>query len=256
MSRSYRFFIDGINAAELEKEVLLNASEHPNLVEQMGKVLRVKEGDSIVLLPVQAAAGETFEYVYEVAGAHKKEVALTFVKKVLNENELEFPLGLVLCLPNKPDKLSLIVQKAVELGVTEIILVSGEFSQMKHKLREDRLGSIVREAAEQAERAVVPSLSIRGSLEDYLRETGGGAMLVAMERSNDKSLAEALEDFKGTENGVRILVGPEGGFSDAEKALIEELDLITFTLGKRVLRMETAAIVAIGIVATTPLRHQ
>ncbi|HMR01462.1 MAG TPA: RsmE family RNA methyltransferase, partial [Candidatus Gracilibacteria bacterium] len=164
-----------------------------------------------------------------------------------NENELDFEMELVVCLPNKPDKLSLILQKAVELGATRLVLVNGDFSQMKHGLREDRLVKIVKEAAEQSERATVPEVVVGGDLRDFVGDAPGG-LLVAMERAENKTLPEVLKSVEAV-SPISILIGPEGGFSDEEKTLIEELGLTCFSLGKRVLRMETAAIVSLGMTA-------
>ncbi|MEZ4086900.1 MAG: RsmE family RNA methyltransferase [Candidatus Gracilibacteria bacterium] len=252
MARSYRFFVTDVK--DFEVDVTLSGNVEPDVVEQLGKVLRAKVGDEVVLLPVGGVDGggvegraARFEYVYEIASAHKKGVELTYVKKVENQNELNFGLELVVCLPNKPDKLSLILQKAVELGATRLVLVNGDFSQMKHGLREDRLVKIVKEAAEQAERATVPEVVIGGDLRDFVGDAPGG-LLVAMERADNKSLPEVLKSVDA-HVPISILIGPEGGFSDEEKALIEELGLTCFSLGKRVLRMETAAIVSLGMTA-------
>lgn len=243
MARIYRFFTQNIK--KLEEDIVLSSIVEPNIVEQLGKVLRVKSGDQVVLLPSDSNGAPYFEYIYTVQNAHKKGVELSFQSKKENHNELSFSLGLVLCLPNKPDKLSMILQKAVELGVSRVVLVDGDFSQMKHTLREDRLQKIMAEAAEQSERAVVPRLVVAGDLKSFLRDLNGTPLFVGMERGATRRLPELLGD-----GDVNLLIGPEGGLSDEEKALIEELELPCFTLGQRILRMETAAIVALGIASS------
>ncbi len=253
MARSYRFFLrNGKNS-----ELLLNSAEHFHLTEdsepeiffQLQKVLRIKPGDSIVFIP--QAVAPFFEYYFILENIDKKQMALKFVKKVENKNELERSLGLVLCLPNKPEKLELICQKAVEIGVTKIVLTKGDFSQLKHELRVDRLQKIIIEAAEQAERAQVPALVVENTLVNYLKKVHENQndfpkLMVAMERSDSKTLLDL--DIKN-EKGLDLLIGPEGGFSDEEKKLIAELKFESFSLGKRILRMETAAIVALGLAA-------
>lgn len=241
MARVYRFFSQDVQ--DFEHDVALSGNTDPDIVEQLGKVLRVQPGDDVVLLPMAVSGPPFFEYRYTVANAHKKGVELSFQEKTENLNELGFSMELVLCLPNKPDKLSMILQKAVELGASRITLVEGDFSQMKHALREDRLQKIMKEAAEQSERAVVPELVVAGKLKDYLRDAPD-RLLVAMERKETKGLMELLDD-----GDVAVLVGPEGGLSDEEKAIIEQRGLPCFSLGRRVLRMETAAIVALGMAA-------
>ena len=244
----------------------LSENLEPEIFYQLTKVLRVKADDKIVFLPALANkpfASHFFEYIYAVSETQKKDVVLHFEKKVLNENEPDYELGLILCLPNKPDKLEFILQKAVELGTGKIILVKGDFSQMKHELRPERLQKIIVEAAEQAERAIIPKLSINAKLSDFLKNVSTDErkkILVAMERSDQNvplrkpgstPLGTGVRSDRAvrarTNTDVQILIGPEGGFSSEEKELFKELGLQSFSLGKRILRMETAAILALGM---------
>ncbi len=243
--------------------------------DQLVKVLRAGKGDTVVLISGvtggdgaegggagagdgaaggAGAGGPYYEYVYEVESAHKKEIALKFIEKKENLNECGRRLNLILCLPNKPDKLSLILQKAVELGVSEVTLVSGDNSQMKHEIKTERLNRIMKEAAEQSERAFVPGVCLEGGLTDFLgglEAAARGDVLVALERSD----APALTDMQAVTDGITkknaaglfLIVGPEGGFSEREKSFFAEKDYAIFSLGKRILRMETAAIVALGV---------
>lgn len=277
MARTYRFFlkhlVKEVLPVRVETPLRLTEKLEPDIFFQLVKVLRVSPGDKVVLLPMAVGedlargaadvggaeghnaetGGSGVEFEYEVESAQKKEVIMRFSARRKNENELPFKLGLLLCLPNKPDKLELILQKAVELGAAAVTLVEGDFSRMKHNLRADRLEKIMTEAAEQSERAIVPELMQKGKLRTYLEGLGDdekARTLVAMERdAGTKSLQELVAGKKSA-NGITILIGPEGGFSPEEKALIEKLHLPRFTLGKRILRMETAAIVSLGTAAT------
>jgi 16S rRNA (uracil1498-N3)-methyltransferase len=276
MARTYRFFLRHLvrESLPVRAELPLRLTENlePDIFYQLVKVLRVSAGDKVVLLPGNGSTevGSGFapggeEYEYEVESAQKKEVILRFTGRRKNENELDFPLELLLCMPNKPDKLELILQKAVEIGAAAVTLVEGDFSRMKHNLRTERLEKIMTEAAEQSERAFVPGLTLAGKLRDHLNKTtnpekapgsvNDQSIFTAMERSEStKSLPELIAQRKtdarnGQKGGITILVGPEGGFSPEEKALIEELGLPCFSLGRRILRMETAAIVSLGMAA-------
>ena len=261
MARLYRFFTRHLVKESLpqnpERPFHLTETLEPEIFFQLIKVLRIAPGDNITFLPA-AQEKPYFEFEYAVESAQKKEIVLRFLKKKTNENELDFDLGLILCVPNKPDKLELILQKAVELGVSRITLAEGDFSQLKHNLRTDRLEKILIEAAEQSERAKVPELNIAGKLCKYLEGltvAERGNIFTAMERMDGdkgeglaqlqkKKSAHAVGDSKSAP--LQILVGPEGGFSDAEKSLIKDFHITCFSLGKRILRMETAAILGLG----------
>lgn len=251
MAKIYRFFTADIQEpSALRKDIILSERVDAEIFSQLSRVLRVKEGDHVILIP--RSQSESFEYHFAVSSAHKKDVLLQFKERTENHNELGFPLELVLCLPNKPDKLSFIVQKAVELGASSLILTEGDNSQLKHNLRTDRLEKIVSEAAEQSERVHLPAIVFGGSLIETLHERiqlpDAPPFFVAMERSENSQPLELLAKSV-VARGCSIVVGPEGGFSDDEKAFIQQHKIVTFSLGRRILRMETAAIVSLGIVS-------
>ena len=250
MARKYRFFTTGLNnVSDFTNEVTLSAAKENEILEQLARILRAKPGDNVVLIP-PGQKTKYFEFHYEVLSAHKKGALLRLREKVANNNELKFKLGLILCMPNKPDKLSFILQKAVELGAYGITLVEGDFSQMKHAVKADRLRKIVKEAAEQSERAFIPDVNIFGKLTDYL-STGPGIRplhnyIVAMERTGSAPLPELI---KGLNGPLQVIIGPEGGFSGSEKEYFKKHGFKTYTLGDRILRMETAAVLRLGIIS-------
>ena len=247
MARSYRFFVNdvGLSSVAADGTFWLTEKDEEDAFYQLKTVLRAKIDDSVVLLN-----GDGNEYSFKIINLDKKGIELRFLDKSANLNELDFDLELLLCVPNKPDKLELILQKSVEIGVKTIKLVNGEFSQMKHNLRLDRIEKILKEAAEQSERAEVPKIEVlSGNLVNFLK---------GCDRSMLENSYVALERIDGKvqvkyDSNVTVLVGPEGGFSEAEKSLFAELKLKTFSLGKRVLRMETAAIVALGLASMKSL---
>jgi 16S rRNA (uracil1498-N3)-methyltransferase len=242
MAKIYRFFIEG--RSELACDIKLLPTVDNEIFAQLTRVLRVCEGDKIVFLNAKNRDG--FEYEYSVISAHKKEVVLRYVNKTTNKNELPFDLELVLCLPNKPDKLSFILQKATELGCRRVTLVTGDNSQMRHELKVDRLNKVLKEAAEQSERAYVPELVVAGLLSDFFDKSEKENIFVAMERLDAKS---SLSEMLGKKEDIRIVVGPEGGFSEEEKRIIDNKKFKTFSLGDRILRMETAVVLALGLAA-------
>lgn len=247
MTRSYRFFLRNPQRSTDENHPLFHLLEktEPDIFFQLTKILRIKKNDQVTFV----SSGS--DYLYETLEVQKKNILFQFKGKHTNENELLFHLEMLLCLPNKPEKLEFIVQKAVELGVKNIILVQGDFSQMKHQLRPERLQKIILEAAEQSERAMVPALAMKGHLNHYLLEHHNSLskkqIFVALERLQQTHSLQNLLVKKP--DYFSVLIGPEGGFSQEEKKLIHTLTLPCFSLGKRILRMETAAILSLGLAA-------
>ncbi len=228
----------------------LNEKDEPEIFYQLSKVLRARSGEIVVLLPMnQDNSGPIFEYEFDIFETKGKNIALTFTGKKENINELKKGLQLLQCLPNKPEKLDMIVQKAVELGAEQIILLKSDHTQFKHGIRLDRLEKIIVEAAEQSERAIVPKITDAGDMKNYLgglREDERSEILAAMEREGGDGIDKVLSEYSDR-SALSILVGPEGGFSEEEKQLLERMKIKTFTLGRRILRTETAAILSLGI---------
>ncbi len=292
MPRTYRFFLSvpsHVSFLSAKRDFVLDEKMEPEIFFQLIKVLRAKPGDRVTLLASKSLPihdpSDALTYEYEISSAEKKSIALSYLRSQTVTSELPLSLHLVLCLPNKPDKLELILQKSVELGVSGVTLVQSDFSQMKHALRLERLEKIMQEAAEQSERSGIPKVTISGKLVDWLDKKRGSSddILVAMERLSEHEfcfssvdLLKFLEHFPS--HGSRdvqgsnaqesrspgtspvqdpagafltLLVGPEGGFSPLEKQKIQDGEFPCFSLGKRILRMETAAIVSLGIVSTT-----
>ena len=253
MARSYRFITCKIDKEELLSmetggNSVISEKEEPDIFYQLSRVLRARPGDGVIL-QANSDSPPVFQYLFRIRELKKNGIPVEFISKEINGNELGFQLNLWVCLPNKPDKLEMIIQKAVELGASKIFLFESDFSQFKHNLRMERLEKIAWEAAEQAERAIVPEVTEKGKLGNFINGAADNEIknvLVAMERADTKPLNLTLSDFSGSKE-ISILVGPEGGFSENEKILIKEKGLTTFSLGKRILRMETAVIMALGL---------
>lgn len=244
MGRKYRFFTNVLKDENLGREIILTPANETEIVEQLTKVLRVKKDDEVVLLPSRREP-PYIEFIYSVESADRKSIRLNLIAESDNHNEAGRRIGLILCMPNKPEKLSFILQKAVELGVSGVTLARSDNSQMKHEIKTERLRRIMKEAAEQSERAFVPYLNFAGNLTDYLdglRENELKKVTVALERSENLSVLKMKSGAS-----AEILIGPEGGFSEREREFFEAKKMTTFSLGKRILRMETAAVLALGI---------
>lgn len=207
---------------------------------QLVKVLRAKIGDQFVVF-----SGEDFEYLCEITEVGKL-VSYKVFSKVKCITESEFDVRLVVSLLKNSDKFELVLQKATELGVSSIQPVTTEFSQVKDLRRVDRLMQIIVEASEQSERCRVPSLEKVISFDEYLGSICDRKVLVCLERWGEHAGGVRALD---PSTKYDVVVGPEGGFSKSEVDRIKKIKNIELlSLGKRILRAETASISALSLI--------
>jgi len=206
-----------------------------NIAHQMKNVLRFKVGDEIIVLD-----GSGKKAKGQITELHKKGAVI----ELRDPEVLPAPkrrLRLYVGLSKKPSTFELIVQKATELGVTDIIPLAAERCQVKHLRKPERLELIIKEASEQCERAYLPKLHDVKVITDIQE----GLTLVGDARDTDIELSEI--EFKDRE-AVNVLIGPEGGFTDFEIQSLRNSGAKVFLLGENILRMETAAIAALSII--------
>lgn len=209
----------------------------PEQAHYLVNVLRVKIGDEVYIFN-----GSDGEFCTSVASAGKKECLLE-VKSLYKKFE-KSPDVWLLFAPLKKDNTDLVVEKATELGVSKIVPVITEYTNAA-KVRPERLQAQIIEAAEQSRRQDVPELVEVDTLQHilqnwpsertlfYLDETGGGS--------------EVVNVFNNSKEPAALLVGPEGGFSQKELEILQKCKYTcAITLGKRILRAETAVIAALA----------
>lgn len=198
-------------------------------------VLRLRTGEKIVGLDNQGNA-----YIVQLQA---KSSGICTVLESAGEIGREPTLAISLILPLlKGDKLDLTVQKAVELGVGEIVLFAAERSVVKPagslEKRITRLQKIARDATQQCGRHRVPLLRGLLGLEEV---AGEGPGIFAWERERHLSLRACLE-HNPPSGRLGLLIGPEGGLTAAEVKILTKAGWTPVTLGPRILRAETAAI--------------
>lgn len=229
-----RFFIDTPLSAE--HEVILTGDEFNHAK----NVLRLGAGDEITLLD-----GSGKEYTAIIAKAEKSRYLLHVTGERVSDREPNSEIYLLVGAL-KGDKTELVVQKAVELGVAKIGVFSSRYcAAYMNGNKLERLNRVSREAAKQCLRASVPEVVYFENFGDALRSADGcKSKLFACEfaRKSDASIEE-------TRAPVALVVGSEGGFSEEEFAFAQELGFAGITLGKRILRAETAAIAFTAVVA-------
>ncbi len=195
------------------------------------KVLRASEGD--VLHVVDGQGGR---YKGPIRRITKNSIQLEIEeqRKISAPNpELILGMGII----KKRDRLEFAVEKAIELGVSEIMLFRSDHS-IKENVRMDRLESIAVSAMKQSLRAWLPQISLYRSLELLLDDVQDADILAAHEKvdGNGKQKIHSGRDKK------LLLVGPEGGFSDSEISMFTERDAQLVSLGENRLRTETAVV--------------
>lgn len=206
-------------------------------------VLRQGPGDEITVLN-----GKGEEYLVRITGVTADQVNGEIVSQVERQTEPRVKITLVQSLP-KADKFEWILQKNTELGVSRFQPVFTERSNIKldqatqgRKL--ERWNKIIREAAEQSGRQIIPVLEpIRRWSEMLACLSGEGLVLIPWEGEAGQSLKQVLERQPEIPGSVTVLIGPEGGFSLKEVEEAKERGAIPVTLGPRILRTETAGLV-------------
>ncbi len=207
-------------------------------------VLRLRPGAAVRLFD---GAGREHAAVLEAVSA--REVRARLAERVAPRDESPLAVSLAFA-PLKGERLEWALQKAVELGVASLrpmltLRTEAAARPALHGARHERWARVCSAAAEQCGRAVVPPLLPALTFEALLREPWGGARLLFSERPG----ATPLRSLPRPER-VLALVGPEGGWDDGELAAARDAGLACVALGPRVLRAETASIVALGALQT------
>lgn len=210
----HRFFSEKL---ELDRDIL----------NQLKNVLRLKKGEQIILFD-----GSGYDFISEFTGEGAK-----IVEKVLNRREPERKIFLF-CSLLKKDKMEWVFQKGTEAGVFEFVPVLSARS-VKKDFNKARAEKIIKEAAEQSGRAILPKvggvLEFKEALEFVQKERLSG---VISDPNSKKHISETLK-----EPNMALFIGPEGGWTEEEISEAKECGFKAVSLGRLNLRSETAAII-------------
>lgn len=234
----HRFFIN----PNLIAETTITLPEE--ISHQITQVLRLKNNDQIIVLD-----NTGFEYLVTLLDVNKKHTTAKVIEKRKNNNEPDKSIHLYMALIAR-DNFELTIQKCVELGIKEITPVITERTQFDKKVFEtkyDRWKKIIKEASEQSERAILPLLNNPINFESAINQTKeDGTSLIASEysRGEEKNVIPSAVEESLDGKKVNIFIGPEGGFTEQEVAYANENNVKSLSLGKTILRAETAAIVS------------
>ena len=234
-----RFFVE---PAELKPDFLVLTGENA----QHAKVLRLKNGEQVLVCD-----GQGNECVCTVSDVSPGQIGLVVNKRQESETEARVRVSVYMAFP-KADKLEHVIQKATELGAFEVVAFPSarcvskpDEKSLKKKL--ERWQKIAASAAEQSGRGRIPEVLVLPSYKAALeRAAKADKALLFYENEQATTLRMALEN--GGYETVSLLTGPEGGLEEKEVAQASETGLQVCTLGKRILRCETAPLCALSAV--------
>ena len=218
-------------------------------VNHIKNVLRLKTGDSLLI-----SSGDNIDYTCHIAQIDEEHIRADIDSVDERGRELASKIYLFQGLP-KSDKLELIIQKAVELGAARIIPVAMKRSVVKLDDKKaaaklSRWNAISESAAKQSKRSVIPQVGPVMNYKDALKQASGcDICFVPYENENGMAETRKLVSAIRPQDSVAVFIGPEGGFENDEIAAAKELGMHTVTLGKRILRTETAGMAFLSMLA-------
>ena len=221
-------------------------------VNHIRNVLRKKINDEITVCNIENQK----DYLCTINELEKEYINCTIVTELEKNVESNVKLTILQGLP-KADKMELIIQKSVELGVTEIIPI--EMKRCVVKLQEkDKIKKVQRwqkiseVASKQCGRNIIPKIGQVMSLKNICNLIDNyDIVLVAYENEKEKSIKQILKEIKNNyskEIKIAVLIGPEGGIAPEEIEALTESGAMTMSLGKRILRTETVALNVASII--------
>lgn len=237
----YRFFVT--KEQMLQSPVIIEGEDFNHI----HHVLRLKKGEEVLL-----CAEDEKEYLCQIDGYREEKVLLSVVDVFGNNRELPAKLVLFQGIP-KGDKLEFIIQKAVELGVSEIVPVSMKrcvvkLDEKKAAKKVERYNSIALSAAKQSKRGKIPTVTSVMSMKDaYEYAKALETVLVPYELAGGMDISKKRIKNAAKTNAIGIFIGPEGGFDPEEVAMLEALGGQQISLGHRILRTETAGMVVLSL---------
>ncbi len=206
-------------------------SEHLKVVRaEEGQKIEVTDGNGIIYKVILRSIGKKKSYG-DIIEAHRVEAPpKNFLKVYIGSSSWE--------------RLKLAVEKAVELGADEIVVYRGEKSRRDYTKKRKKLEVVIRDSSKQCRRILFPRLRISSSVKNAVDYES--AEILTLDQSGTRIEEIGID----TEKSYAIIVGPESGFSDSEKEFLKKKSVFV-SLGKRILRFETAAIAALSILAFT-----
>lgn len=238
----YRFYVNENDISD--KSIIITGSD----VNHIRNVLRMTQGDRLI-----AGDGGGTDYYCVIDSITQNEVGLIIESTKKSEAELKTELYLFQALPKK-DKMEFIIQKAVELGVHEIIPIITKRCVVKledagrQEKKTARWQAIAEAAAKQSARGIIPAVQMPMKLADAVKYADTLEYnIIPFEHAEGMDYSRDIMDRAADCRSVGIFIGPEGGFERDEIELAKQAGMKVVSLGNRILRTETAGMTVLSI---------
>ena len=243
----YQFFVDESQINIDSKRVFIEGPD----VNHIKNVLRMKPGEEVNVS--NGVDGKEYRCAILDMNEAVVNLELRFIKE--DGNELPVDVTLYQGLP-KADKMELIIQKCVELGVKRIVPVSMKrcvvkLEEKKASSKVSRWQSIAEAAAKQSKRGIIPEIGQVVSFPEAVSDASkSDIMLLPYEMADADAMDKTRAVFNGLKAGqkVSVFIGPEGGFDEGEIEMAKKAGMEIITLGKRILRTETAGMMVMSFI--------
>ncbi len=199
------------------------------------RVLRLQQGDTVYLVD-----GRGGKYAAIILDANPKKCQLQVIDKQLDYGKVPYTAHIAVAPTKNMDRIEWFVEKAVEIGVSEITFLKCEHSE-RRELRLDRLEKIAVSAMKQSQKGFLPLLHELVPFQKFIQTCVPDDTFIA---HLEDDATKGLKDFFRHDRAHCVLIGPEGDFSPSEIQAAYEVGIRPVTLGQSRLRTETAALVA------------
>jgi 16S rRNA (uracil1498-N3)-methyltransferase len=227
--RLHRFYIN----QQIKKEVRIEDKE---LLHQWQKVFRLEASDRVIVFN---GGNSEYEGYFKILSKNEAVLAIDKEREVKNPQKIELHIFQSII---KKDNFELVVEKCTEIGVIAFHPIISERSEKKD-LNLERLNKITKEAAEQSGKTKLPEISSPESLVKAIQDFDGELFTLDFDGADFEKAFSTNKNSK-----IGILIGPEGGWSDNERIVFDEMEIDSFSLGPQILRAETAAIAASSLI--------
>lgn len=234
----YNFFVNG---KQIENNVVKIQGQD---AKHISSVLRMKKGEKIYINNKENEE----KFIAEIENIQKEEVICHLLNKV-DSAEPTIKITLFQGMP-KADKMEYIIQKAIELGIYEIIPI--EMKNCIYKLKDnkkiERWQAIAESAAKQSKRNIIPKIGNAEKISEIKEKIKNyDLVIIAYEDENKTTLKQILKDRSDLSN-IAIVIGPEGGIDKSEVEELTKSGAVLASLGKRILRTETASVAMLSMI--------